>query len=152
MATYIPGVQGYYPEFEPFVPDYKFLSGVLDQRTDRYNTNYKALNDLYSKVVYADLTRDDSIQMRDQYANLLAPKLEQVASMDLSIQQNADSAKALFQPFYDNDLIVKDLVATQQYKKELGYANSLLESSDKKTREQYWQTGVEAMEYQMQDF
>jgi len=152
MATYIPGVQGYYPEFEPFVPDYKFLSGVLDQRTDRYNTNYKALNDLYSKVVYADLTRDDSIEMRDQYANLLAPKLEQVASMDLSIQQNVDAAKALFQPFYDNDLIVKDLVATQQYKKELGYANSLLESSDKKTREQYWQTGVEAMQYQMQDF
>lgn len=152
MATYIPGVQGYYPEFEPFVPDYKFLSGVLDQRTDRYNTNYKALNDLYSKVVYADLTRDDSIEMRDQYANLLAPKLEQVASMDLSIQQNVDAAKALFQPFYDNDLIVKDLIATQQYKKELGYANSLLESDDKKTREKYWQTGVEALQYQMQDF
>ena len=152
MATYIPGVQGYYPEFQPFVPDYKFLSGVLDQRTDRYNTNYKAINDVYSKVVYADLTRDDSIQMRDQYANLLAPKLEQVASMDLSIQQNADSAKALFQPFYDNDLIVKDLVTTQQYKKELGYANGLLESDNKATREKYWQTGVEAMQYQLQDF
>jgi len=152
MATYIPGVQGYYPDFEPFVPDYKFLSGVLDQRTDRYNTNYKAINDLYGKVVYADLTRDDSIQMRDQYANLLAPKLEQVASMDLSLQQNADAAKALFQPFYDNDLVVKDLVTTQQYKKELGYANSLLESDDQKTREKYWQTGVEALQYQLQDF
>lgn len=152
MATYIPGVQGYYPEFEPFVPDYKFLSGVLDQRTDRYNTNYKAVNDLYSKVVYADLTRDDSIEMRDQYANLLAPKLEQVASMDLSIQQNADAAKALFQPFYDNDLVVKDMVTTQQYKKELGYANSLLESDDRKIREKYWQTGVEALQYQMKDF
>jgi hypothetical protein len=152
MATYIPGVQGYYPDFEPFVPDYKFLSGVLDQRTDRYNTNYKAINDLYGKVVYADLTRDDSIEMRDQYANLLAPKLEQVASMDLSLQQNADAAKALFQPFYDNNLIVKDLVTTQQYKKELGYANSLLESDDQKTREKYWQTGVEALQYQLQDF
>lgn len=152
MATYIPGVQGYYPEFEPFVPDYKFLSGVLDQRTDRYNTNYKAVNDLYSKVVYADLTRDDSIEMRDQYANLLAPKLEQVASMDLSIQQNADAAKALFQPFYDNNLVVKDMVTTQQYKKELGYANSLLESDDRKIREKYWQTGVEALQYQMKDF
>lgn len=152
MATYIPGVQGYYPDFEPFVPDYKFLSGVLDQRTDRYNTNYKAINDLYGKVVYADLTRDDSIEMRDQYANLLAPKLEQVASMDLSLQQNADAARALFQPFYDNDLVVKDLITTQQYKKELGYANSLLESDDKKTREKYWQTGVEALQYQLQDF
>lgn len=152
MATYVPGASTYFPDFQPFVPDYKFLSGILDVRTDRYNTNYKAVNDLYSKVVYADLSRKDTRDIRDQYANQLAPKLQQVSGMDLSIQQNADSAKALFKPFYDNNLIVKDLVMTNQYRKEAASAENLLASDDRKTREKYWQTGVKALQYQMKDF
>lgn len=152
MATYVPGAQGYFPEFQPFTPDYKFLSGVLDVRTDRYNTNYKAVNDLYSKVIYADLSRQDTRETRDQYANQLTPNLEKISGMDLSIQQNADAANALFKPFYEDNLIVKDLVATQQYKRELSYADNLLGSDDKEIRGKYWQTGVTGLNYQMKDF
>lgn len=152
MATYVPGVQGYFPKFEPFTPDYKFLSAVLDTRTDRYNTNYKDLNDTYSKIVYSDLSRQDTQSARDQYANKLVPKLEQISGLDLSIQQNADAAKALFKPFYENDLIVRDMVNTQQYKQQKNYTNNLLNSNDKEVSSQYWQTGVELMDYQMQDF
>ena len=152
MATYVPGAQTYFPEFKPFTPDYKFLSGVLDVRTDRYNTNFKAINDAYGKVVYSDLSRNDTKEIRDQYANQLAPKLQQVSGMDLSIQQNADAANALFKPFYENNLIVKDIVVTDAFKKQLSYANGLLNSSDRKVRDQYWQPGIEALNYQLQDF
>ena len=79
MATYIPGVQSYLPNFQPFTPDYKFLSNVLDVKTQKYNTNYKAVNDLYSKVVYGDLSRGDTQAMRDQFANNLGPKLQQIS-------------------------------------------------------------------------
>ena len=64
MATYVPGVPQYLPEFKPFTPDYKFLSNVLDTKTNRYNTNYKQINDLYSKVVYGDLSRKDTQDIR----------------------------------------------------------------------------------------
>ena len=37
-------------------------------RQDRYDKNYKQLNDIYGKVVYADLTRDDNKFVRDEYA------------------------------------------------------------------------------------
>ena len=60
MATYVPGAETYLPDIKPFTPDYKFLSAVLDVRTDKYNTNWKAANDLYNKVVYADLSRTDT--------------------------------------------------------------------------------------------
>ena len=76
MATYIPGVQSYMPNWQPFTPDYKFLSDVLETKTNRYNTNYKALNDLYSKVVYSDLSRKDTQEMRNQYAENLGKQLE----------------------------------------------------------------------------
>ena len=79
MATYIPGVQDYIPQLETFTPDYKFLSDVLQTRQDRYDTNYNQINNLYGKVVYADLSRQDTKDKRDQYGELLAPRLHQVS-------------------------------------------------------------------------
>jgi hypothetical protein len=152
MATYTQGYQPYMPDWQPFTPDYKFLSDVLEIKTNRYNTNYKALNDLYSKVVYSDLSRKDTQEMRNQYAEILGKELQMVSGMDLSVAQNVDAAKQLFKPFFEEDLIVKDLVYTKQYQNEMQYANMLMNSPDKDQREMYWQTGVKALEYQIEDF
>ena len=57
MATYIKGADTYLPDIKPFTPDYKFLSAVLETRQDKYDTNFKATNELNNKVVYADLSR-----------------------------------------------------------------------------------------------
>ena len=63
MATYVKGAQQYTPDIKPFTPDYKFLSAVLETKTDKYDSNFKATNDLYNKVVYADLSRIDNKDM-----------------------------------------------------------------------------------------
>ena len=42
MATYIKGSKSYVPDIKPFTPDYKFLSAVLETRTDKYDANFKA--------------------------------------------------------------------------------------------------------------
>ena len=152
MATYVPGTPSYMPEFKPFTPDYKFLSSVLDTKTNRYNTNYKQLNDLYSKVVYAPLSREDTQYMRDQYTQGLSDKLEKISGMDLSLAQNVDAAKAVFQPFFQEDIIVKDMVATKTYQNEKAYANRLLNSTDQERQDMYWDTGIQAMDYRMSDF
>ena len=112
MATYIKGADTYLPEITPFTPDFKFLSAVLDTRTDKYDANFQATNDLYNKVVYADLSRQDTKDRRDQYAETIAPQIQQISGLDLSLQQNVDQAKSVFAPFYDDDLTVKDIVYT----------------------------------------
>lgn len=152
MATYVPGYKRYEREFEPFTPDFKFLDNVLSIRQDRYNTNYKQMNDLYGKIVYADLSREDTKANRDQYINNLIPKIEKVSGMDLSIGANVDAAKSLFTPFYEDDLIVRDLVNTSSYKSAMRTADGMRNSSDNEIREQWWATGVEALQYQMEDF
>ena len=75
MATYVKGAQQYTPDIKPFTPDYKFLSAVLETRQDKYDTNFKATNELYNKVVYADLSREDTKERRDQYAEQIGPSL-----------------------------------------------------------------------------
>ena len=139
MATYVPGTETYLPDIKPFTPDYKFLSAVLDTRQDKYTSNWKATNDVYNKVVYADLSRGDTTEQRDQYVENLAPSLEKIAGMDLSLAQNADSAKAVFAPFFEDDLIVRDMVYTANYRKQMDYADRLLRSSDQSQRDKYWE-------------
>ena len=152
MATYVPGSEQYLPDIKPFTPDYKFLSAVLDTRQDKYNTNWQATNDVYNKVVYAGLSRADTNEQREQYVNNLAPSLEKIAGMDLSLAQNAQSAKAVFAPFFEDELILKDRVFTANYRKEMEYANNLLASNDRSQREKHWGPGVKALQYKMEDF
>ena len=148
MATYIKGVTDYIPVLEAFKPDYKFLSDVLTVRQDRYDTNYKQLNNLYSKVVHAPLSREDNQGQRDQYANTLSNGLKQVSGLDLSLQQNVDVAKGLFKPFFEDKAVVKDMA----YRKQMQQANRYMTSSSDKMRDKYWQIGVQDLKYQMDDF
>ena len=152
MATYIKGSKSYVPDIKPFTPDYKFLSAVLETRTDKYDANFKATNDLYNKVVYADLSREDTKERRDQFAEQIGPQIEKISGLDLSLQQNVDNAKSVFAPFYQDDLTVKDIVFTSKYRDEMAYANRLLDSTDAKMHERYWETGVRGMQYRMDDF
>ena len=152
MATYVPGSETYLPDIKPFTPDYKFLSAVLDVRQDKYNTNWQATNNVYNKVVFADMSRKDTNEQREQYVNNLAPSLEKISGMDLSLAQNAQSAKAVFAPFFEDKLIVKDMVKTANYRKEMSHAERLLASPDQNVNGQYWRDGVSALQYRMEDF
>ena len=152
MATYVPGSEQYLPDIKPFTPDYKFLSAVLDVRQDKYNTNWQATNDVYNKVVFADMSRQDTNSQREQYVNNLAPALEKISGMDLSLAQNVQSAKSVFAPFFEDKLIVKDIVKTANYRKEMGYAERLSASPDQTVNRQYWRDGVAELQYRMEDF
>jgi len=152
MATYLKGVKDYVPQLETFKPDYKFLSDVLSVRQDRYDTNYKSLNDLYSKVVYADMSREDNMAEREQYANQLSNGLKQVSGMDLSLSQNVDVAKGLFKPFFENKALVKDMTFTKMYQKQMQMANNYMSSDTEEIRDKYWGDGVEDLRWQMDQY
>lgn len=152
MATYVPGTTTYMPRLQPFTPDYKFLSDIVDVKTNRYETNYKALNDIYGKVLHADLSRADTQEKRNQYTQDLGPKLEQVSGMDLSMVQNVDAARALFKPFYEDELIISDMVRTAKYRKQMGIAEQLKNSDNDEERQKYHQDGVQRLNYEMEDF
>jgi hypothetical protein len=152
MATYIPNVNPYLPEVKTFTPDYKFLSDALTQRQGKYNTNYKQLNNAYSKIVYTELSRGDTNDARTQFVNNLQPEIEKISGLDLSLAQNTRAAQGVFQPFYDNDLVVKDMVMTKDYRSKMAYAQGLAESSKEEDNQKYWDEGVKAIQYKMDDF
>jgi hypothetical protein len=153
MATYVQGIhQDYIPSLEPFNPDYKFLSNVLNVRQDRYDTNFKQLNNLYNQVANSPLSREDNKERRDQYVNRMSNGLKQVAGLDLSLGQNVESAKGLFRPFFEDDLMVKDIAYTKQHNKLMRDVNFFATATQEGVRDRYWQEGVEKMQMDMDDF
>ena len=152
MATYLPNVNKYVSKSKAFTPNFKFISDALSQRQDRYDTNYRKMNNLYGSVVHADLSREDNREIRDSYAKELAPKLQQISGVDFSLQQNVDAAKALFTPFFEDDKMVRDIVFTKRHQSELQKFQNFRQSNDEETRRKYWGEGVSMLNYSMADF
>ncbi|MHA1986782.1 MAG: hypothetical protein ACW98D_09100 [Promethearchaeota archaeon] len=152
MATYVPNVNPYLPNVKAFTPDYKFLTDTLQQRQTKYDSNYKQLNNAYSKIMYAGLSREDTNEARDQFINNLQPELEKISGLDLSLSQNVKAAQSVFQPFYDNKLVLKDMVMTKDYQNKIALAQDLKTSSNEEEYDRYWDEGVKLLKYKMDDF
>ena len=151
MANYIKGEKNYYPDIKPFTPDYKFLSATLDARENKYLAGWEATNDLYSRV-YSDLSHSENQQFQQQFIENLAPELSKISGLDLSLQTNVVAAQSVFAPFFEDEAVVKDIVYTSTYKREMNRANQFANSPDQNVRELYNPVGVKNMQYRMKEF
>ena len=152
MATYLQGVTDYIPQFQPFQPDLNFYGNIMQTKQTQYDNNWKALNDMYGKYYYADLTRQSNVTNRDQYIKNAEFNLQRVSQMDLSLEQNANQALQVFKPFYEDKNLIKDMVWTKNFNSEMSRAEALKGSSDPERNKQYWSTGVAAMQYLKEEF
>lgn len=136
MATYIKGHKNFYPDIKPFTPDYKFLSATMDARQQTYDANWKAQNDLYNRVVYSDLTNPNSVEYQRQFTEKLGPELEKITGLDLSLEQNVQSAKSVFAPFFQDDTVVYDMVWTGKFNDAFKEYNQISASPNAEVRQQ----------------
>lgn len=152
MATYLQGVTDYIPQFQPFQPDLNFYANVLQTKQTQYDNNWKALNNMYSKYYYADLTRDKNVGARDAFIKDAQFNLKRISQLDLSLEQNVRQATQVFRPFYENKDLMKDMAFTKNKNAELAGAESLRNSLDPDVNKQYWDTGVQEILYKTQEF
>lgn len=152
MATYLQGVQDYIPQIQPAQPDFNFYNTVLQTKQNQYDTNYKKLNKLYGQLYYADLSRESNVEKREQLVKDIDFNLKRVAGMDLSLEQNMTQATQLFKPFYEDKVLVKDMAWTKNYMNQRSRAEGMKNATNKELREQYWNTGVRAMDYMKEEF
>ena len=152
MATYIQGVTDRIPEIKPFQPDYSFLMNALEYKQSAYNNAFNQINNIYSSILNAPLTRGVNQERRDEFFKAAEENIKKISSLDLSLPQNVDVASSVFKPFYEDRNMVKDMVWTKQYNNQLNDALSFRDSQDKELRKQYWDKGVRALQYQKKAF
>jgi hypothetical protein len=152
MATYLQGVTDYIPEYQPFQPDFNFYGDFLKTKQNQYDSNYKALNNLYGQYFYADLTKDSNIQKKDKLLKQIDFNLKRVAGLDLSLEQNVQQAAQIFTPFYEDKFLMKDMAYTKNFHTQYGMGMGYQSSSDREQSKKYWETGIKDLVYQREAF
>jgi len=153
MATYIQGLSDYIPEVQPFRPDFNFYASALQTKQSQYEAGYQKLSSIYGSLLNSPMSRDSNIARRDEYFKAADDSIKKISGLDLSLQENVEQAYQVFKPFYEDPYMVKDMVWTKQYNNELGRAENFRNCIDeKKCGGKYWDTGVAALNYKMEEF
>lgn len=152
MARYPQGVKTFIPQIQPYQVDFNFANNVLKTKQNQYDTNWKQLNKLYGQIYYANLTREESKEKQEALVKQIDFNLKRISTMDLSLDQNVQAAKQIFQPFYEDKNLMKDIAWTKNTSMALSGAESLRNSSDEEQRARYWQDGVNAINYRIDEF
>ena len=152
MATYLSGVTDYIPQIQPFAPDINLYAKVLQTKQSKYDANWQSLNNVYSQYFYADLSREDNQERRDELMKAIDGNLKKVSGLDLSLEQNVRQAKQLFTPFYEDKYLMRDMVYTKTYQQEMNRAMSAKNCVGKDCEGTYWDGGVELLNYQLDKF
>ena len=152
MGTYLQGVQSIIPSLQPADNGLNVVANLLQLKQSQYDSNYKSLNKLYGQYYYADLTRKDNIEKRDNTVKQIDFDLKRIAGLDLSLEQNVTQAMQVFKPFYEDTALMKDMAWTKNFNMQLGEAEGLNKSMDVDRRKLYWEEGVQALQYKRKEF
>jgi hypothetical protein len=152
MATYLEGAVDYIPQIQPFAPNLNLYANVLQTKQSKYDSNWKSLNNVYSQYFYADLTKEENQERRDELMTAIDFNLKKVSGLDLSLEQNVRQAKQLFTPFYEDKYLMRDMVYTKTYQQEMNRAMSAKNCVGKDCEGTYWDGGVELLNYQLDKF
>jgi hypothetical protein len=153
MATYIQGVTDYLPQIQPFQPDLNFLGNILQTKQSRYDAAHKQLSNVYGTMLNSPMLRDKNISNRDNFFKMIQQDIHKMSGVDLSLQQNVDSAQQVFKALYDDQDIVKDMTWTRNYRnqKERGAAFKLC-TDPEKCGGGWWEGGDQYLDYKAQEF
>lgn len=136
MATFIQGVTDTNLDPVLFTPDYSFLRYALDKKTDRYEQGLKSVSTAYG-ALKKELSDPTNVERRDQYLKTAESELQKIASADLSLQQNVNSANAIFDNISTDPAIAYDAYHTQRIKRELATMERWGQSDDMETRKKF---------------
>ena len=152
MATYIQGLTDYIPKAEPYKPNFDFLNTVLSTKQSRYDSSLNQLSGAYGSIVYADLTRDDNRQARDNFLKNSEKAIQQITSLDLSDPANVQLAQTVFQPFVDDRRIQYDVMFTKAKRQGDEQAESYRMAGDSDIQSKWSPIGVQGLQYKQMEF
>lgn len=153
MATFVNGITDYIPQFQPDIPNLDLIQQTLRVKQSQYDANYAQWERLQEGILKAPLSHADNIQERDKFFQAADKAIKKISASDLSKPQNLSVAERLFDPLINNTFIAKDIAFTknwqQQYQRGLDSQDCV---DPKKCPGRYNPEGLEALQYQMENF
>lgn len=123
MATFIPNVTDTFPQPAMYRPDFSFLDTMLRRKQAMYDQGFAEVSANYSSLA-KNLTNPSNAYTRDQFLSQAQKELKNLSAMDLSLQQNVQTASNVFSPLYKNRNIMADLAVTTHWDQQEKLAES----------------------------
>jgi hypothetical protein len=153
MATFIPGVTDYIPQFQNDIPDLGLIQQTLKIKQSQYDANYAKIKSIQDSLLNAKLSRDDTKETRKAFMEAADKAIKQISTVDLSKPQNVSVAERIFDPLINNQLFLKDVAATKIAAAELQKGYDARECADpKKCNDGYNPESEEAINYWLENF
>lgn len=134
MATYIQGLYDNPLPITPFTPDYTFLQSVLRYKEGEYEQGFAQVKNLYNSLLSSKASNAENTEVQKAYIADAERKLQNLASVDLSVPQNVGLAKSVFKTFLNDDELMHDINVTRISDTQLAKGQSFLQSDDPKQR------------------
>lgn len=129
--------------FSLYTPDFSTMAADLQKRSNLFQQGLSQIRSSYNNILSAPLLAQGNAEVRDEYIKQAQEKLKEISSVDLSQQQNVQSAEQIFSPFWQDQELLQDYSKSSQIIANQKKAAMFAESSDPKVREQFWQTGAD---------
>lgn len=142
MSTYIPGITDAVPETPLYHPDMGYFNQMLMKKTQMYNQGLSQVQNAYSSVLNAPLSDQQNVSMRNDYVKQAQDKLKDLSSADLSLDANVQAANNVFAPFWQDDLMLKDVSYTKNAQSEMQKGLAANNSTDPTIRNTYNETSM----------
>lgn len=126
-----------------YTPDFSTIAADLQKRNALFDQGLNQIRSSYNNILSAPLLAKGNAEVRDEYIKQAQNKLKEISSIDLSQQQNVQSAEQIFSPFWQDQELLQDYSKSSQILANQKKAAMFAESSDPKVREQFWQTGLD---------
>lgn len=123
MATFIPNVTDSFPEPSLYRPEFGFLDTMLRRRQSMYEQGFSEIAGKY-KQISRSVTNPVNAQVRDKFIKEAMTNLKDLSAMDLSQQQNVQTAGNVFQPFYKNTDVLGDMALTSHWDQQESIGDS----------------------------
>jgi hypothetical protein len=139
-----------FPQITPFQPDFGMVQKALGALQSRYEQGFASVKSVYNQVLNVPLSDQANRAMRNAFVQDAQNRLKDLASVDLSIPENQETAESVFAPFWEDNMLLRDADATKWYQNELQRAYGTRDSKDDKVRNQYSDVAVQYLQNGLQ--
>lgn len=134
MATYVQLNPIAPPQIPSFDPDFSFLQKAAQVRSNLYEQGFSQVKGWYNSLLASKPSNAGLQERQRSYITDVENKLRNLATVDLSLDQNVSIANTAFDNFKNDRELLYDVGLTKEAQNQYSKGQSFLMSNDPKTR------------------
>lgn len=137
MPSYLVSAKEAFVPTELYTPPIESIGEILRIKQNRYDQAWNQGNAMYRGIIDAPILSQHGQAKRQQFMQQADDAIKHLSTVDLSLEENQQMASSVFKPFWEDQLLVKEIGTVQKAQSEISLGEQMRNSTDEKVREGY---------------